>query len=199
MITKQDYALAALIGFLVGIFAIPTVINLGIKTYAVLFILPLVMPLAWIFGLWLGGVLSRWLPFMTQLSKFAAVGFLNTAIDFGVLNLLSRITGITAGFFIGGVNVPGFSVAVLNSYFWNKFWVFRDREGGVEDFFKFIAVTLIGLGINSGIIILVTTYISPSFGLTPERWLNLAKVLATAISMIWNFLGYKFLVFRRKT
>ena len=57
---------------------------------------------------------------------------------------------------------------------------------------------IIGIFINSGIVIFLTTCVDPLFNLSPERWLNIAKVCATAISLIFNFLGFKFLVFRKK-
>lgn len=200
MVTKQDYAIAALVGFLVGVFAIPTAVNLGIKSRAALLVLPLAVPPLWILGVWLGGFLSRWLPFMAQLGKFAAVGFLNAAIDFGILNLLSIASGITKGFVLGGVNVPGFAAAVINSYFWNKFWVFKDRDDQsvLSDFPTFLAVTMVGLIINSGAVVVITTDIPPLFGASESAWLNFAKAAAAAVSLAWNFLGYKFIVFRPK-
>lgn len=198
MITKTDYLIAALVGFLVGIFIIPILVNIGIKNYPVLMLLPIVLPLLWIFGIWLGKFLSRWLPFMGQFSKFVAVGFLNTAIDFGILNLLSAVGDVTKGLVVGGVNIPGFAVAVTNAYLWNKLWVFKNRDPGetlFHDFPKFLAVTGIGLFLNSLVVVVVTTYISPLFGLGPEAWLNVSKAMATAIVMFWNFLGYKLIVF----
>lgn len=200
MLSKTDYAIAALVGFLVGVFAIPTFYNLGIREPVFLLILPLIVPPLWVFGVWLGGFLSRWLGFMAQFGKFAAVGFLNTAIDFGVLNLLSAATGITAGFIIGGVNVPGFTLAIFNSYFWNKLWVFRDREEKniFADLPKFLLITFIGLIVNSGIVVFGTTYAVPANGYAANVWLNLVKVGATVFSLIWNFIGYKFLVFNTR-
>lgn len=199
MITKKDYFLAALIGFLVAIFAIPTLFNLGVGRPLVFLALVLILPILWAFGVWLGGYLSRWFSFFGQFGKFAAVGFSSAAIDFGVLNTLSILSGVTAGFILGGVNIPGFSVAVLNGYLWNKLWVFKDRdkENLFHDFPKFLAVTVIGLLLNSGIIILLTTYFPLAFGFREESWLNIAKVLATAVVMIWNFTGYKFVVFKK--
>ena len=199
VITKIDYSIAALVGFLAGVFLIPTLINLGLRTQWILMVVPLLVPPVFVFGVWLSGKLSRWLPFMTQLGKFMAVGFLNTAIDFGILNLLSMATGITSGFEIGGVNAPGFAVAVINSYFWNQFWVFKGRsqgEGMFHDFPKFLTVMLIGLTLNSGIVFSLTTYVPPFFGLAEKVWLNVAKAIATAIVLAWNFPGLKFLVFR---
>ncbi len=199
VITKQDYTIGALVGFLAGVFVIPTAFNVGIKSPLILALLPLVIPPVFVFGVWFGKFLSRWIPFFAQFGKFAAVGFLSATIDFGILNILSNLTGITAGFIIGGVNVPGFSVAVVNGYLWNKLWVFQDRdpEGLFHDFPKFLAVTTTGLFLNSGIVILITTYIPPLFLLGGAAWLNVAKVAATAVILVWNFAGYKFVVFRK--
>lgn len=199
MIQKKDYFLSALIGLLVAIFAIPTLFNLGVRQFSVFFTLIFVLPILWFLGVWLGGYLSRWFSFFSQFGKFAAAGFLSASIDFGILNILSILSGVKAGFILGGVNIPGFSVAVLNGYLWNKLWVFKDRdeENIFHDFPKFLAVTVTGLFLNSGIIILLTTYFSPVFGFTEEAWLNLSKVAATAVVMVWNFAGYKFVVFKK--
>lgn len=196
MWNKIDYYIATLVGFLTGVFVIPTLVNLGLRSWPVLMLLPLAAALLFALGVWLSNFLSRWLGFMAQLGKFAAVGFLNTAIDFGVLNLLSAATGVTSGFIIGGVNTPGFIVAVINSYFWNKFWVFRGREGTLRDFPKFMAVSIGGLLLNSGVVILATTYVPASASFGEAAWLNFAKFFATVLVFVWNFLGYKFLVFR---
>lgn len=199
MIIKTDYYLVSLVGFLAGVFVVPTVVNLGIRNHLILFTLPLLFPLLFIAGLAVVSFFSRWLPVFVQFGKFAAVGFSSTAIDFGVLNILSLATGVTAGFILGGVNVPGFSIAVFNSYFWNKFWTFKaGGEGGFfRDFPKFLAVAAFGLLLNSGIVILITTYIPPFFGLNAQTHLNIAKVIATILVLFWNFLGLKFIVFRK--
>ena len=199
MITKTDYLIGGLVGFLSGIAAIPTVYNVGSSHSAVLLLaLPWIGAAVFVAGIWAAALLSRSMPFFVQFSKFIAVGFLNTAIDFGILNLLSRVFGVSAGLILGGVNIPGFVVAVSNSYFWNKFWVFGNKNGGklFDDLPKFLAVTVIGIFINSGIIILVTSFVQPMFGLSAALWLNLAKVGATVITLIWNFSGYKLFVFR---
>jgi putative flippase GtrA len=204
MIPKKDYIIAAFIGFLAGVFLIPTAYQLhlssaaGVDQRVFLSAIPLLTPFVFLAGMGIAVFLARYLAFMRQLARFAAVGILNTAIDFGVLNILSGATGITAGFIVGGVNMPGFLIAVFNSYFWNKLWVFEDRgeKNVFQDFPKFLAVTVIGIIINSGIVILVTTFVAPWGGVAAQTWLNIAKVAATLISLVWNFLGYKFFVFQ---
>ncbi len=134
-----------------------------------------------------------------QFSKFIMIGFLNTGIDFAVLNLLMWQTGIYSGKYIILLNAVAFSVAVINSYFWNKFWIFHAKETAqtAKEFTKFITITLIGMTINTTIVYSVTTLISPMFGLSVELWANIAKVAATGISLVWNFTGYKLIVFKK--
>jgi len=133
-----------------------------------------------------------------QFSRFIVIGFMNTAFDFAILNLLMWWTGIYSGIYIILLNIISFSIAVINSYLWNKYWTFKDKDGtGIKEFSQFISVTLIGLAINSSIVFGVTTYISPIFGISPELWANLAKAAATGFSLIWNFTGYKLFVFKK--
>ncbi len=137
-----------------------------------------------------------------QFSKFVVIGLMNTAIDFAILNLLMWWIGIYKGSWIILLNALSFSVAVINSYLWNKYWTFRAKEADeagevVKEFSQFAAVTLIGLAINTSVVFGVTTFVQPLFGLSPEIWANLAKVAATGFSLIWNFIGYKFIVFKK--
>lgn len=203
-VKKKDFLMAVIAGFFTSLFLLPTLKNVklpGISYISYLLIIGL--PILWMLALIVGRFLSRWLSWIYQFVKFCILGFLNTAIDFGVLNLLSLYTGLTSGFIIGGVNVPGFIIAATNSYFWNKFWVFakEKKEGEKTDYsdiLTFILVIVSGMIVNSGAMILISTYVHPFFGLSPERWLNISKVIATVISLVWNFLGFKFFVFFAK-
>ena len=134
-----------------------------------------------------------------QFIKFAFVGGINTGIDFAVLNSLMWISGIYEGKEIIFLNIIAFTVATINSYFMNKRWTFEvkgKKEVGKE-FSQFILISLIGISINTGIVYSITTFIEPSFGLSSPLWANFAKASATAISLIWNFIGYKFIVFKK--
>lgn len=139
-------------------------------------------------------------PSILQFIKFSLIGGLNTIIDFGVLNFLMWLTRIYQGPLILLFNTISFTTAVINSYFWNKYWTFQEKEkkGIPVQFFKFLIISIIGAIINGGIVFSVTTYISPFFGLSHELWANLAKVVATAAGLIWNFIGYKFWAFKIK-
>ncbi len=201
---KKDFLMAAIAGFFTALFLLPVLKNIKILPvgYAVAALI-VGLPILWAFVLVIGRILARWLGWIYQFAKFGILGFLNTAIDFGVLNLLSLYTGLTSGFIIGGVNVPGFVIAATNSYFWNKFWVFaKERKEGEKvnysDFLTFVIVVVSGAVINGGAVVLVSTYVSPLFNFSPGQWLNAAKISATVISLVWNFLGFKFFVFKSR-
>jgi len=202
-IGKKDYLIGALAGIFTGILTLRIFYFLEIyfKFQELFFILAI--PFLWALGVWFGGFLSRWIPFFAQFGKFAVIGFLGAAIDFSLLNTISYATGITVGLTVGWINIPGFLVAVTNNYFWNKLWVFSAESGFAfggkiqsiwDNFPKFFGVTLIGLLINSGTIIILTNF---SLGFDDKIWLNISKIFANALAMIWNFIGYKFIAFKK--
>lgn len=196
MLTKTDYAIAGLIGFFAGIFAIPVLYNIGNRDPFILLALPWALAVGAVVGIVITRFFGRRFPFFNQFGKFAVVGVLNTAIDFGTLNLISIVTGVTSGIVVGGVNVPGISLALVNAYLWNKYWVFshRDNKGILHDLPTFLLVSIVGVIGNSGIVILGTSY--PVTFVDARTWLNMSKLAATVFSLVWNFLGYKFIVFK---
>lgn len=138
-------------------------------------------------------------PFIKQFVKFFVVGIINTAIDFLVLNTEMLLTGITSGPYMFLLNSISFAVATTNSFFMNKRWTFEDKgdqKEGVK-FSQFLVVSVIGITINGGVVYFITSFINPLFGMNPQLWANVAKLFATAISLVWNFLGYKFIVFKK--
>lgn len=138
-----------------------------------------------------------------QFSKFIIVGGVNTGIDFAVLNILMYLTGITSGFGLFILNCISFSVAVVNSYYMNKRWTFKEAAAGITDknaavqFSQFFIVSLIGITINGLILTSITTLIAAPFGISDQLWANVAKLVATGASLVWNFIGYKLFVFKK--
>jgi putative flippase GtrA len=202
---KRDYKLGALAGFLTGLCLIPTAWNIGtvagvnLQNPSLMALLPIIGMIGIVFGIWLGKVLGAVVPVISQISKFAAVGFLNTAINFAVINLFSIATGIAAGVSVGEYNIPATAIAATNSYFWNKYWVFAGiSRGSSSDPVKFIFVTVLGLLARSGVLYFVTSFVSHG-NIAAGAWLNIANVLATLVGICVDYLGYKFLVFVRKS
>ena len=158
----------------------------------------LVFPILTLLGLYIARVLSRVVPVIYQVAKFALVGALNTAVDFGVANFLIIISGIAVGTEVIAFKGISFTVAVINSYFWNKFWTFRKKEGGgFGEFSQFLVVSFVGLGINLGVAYLVINTLSPVGGMSDKQWANVGFLVATFVALAWNFFGYKFIVFKK--
>lgn len=133
-----------------------------------------------------------------QIGKFVGVGIINTIIDFAILNILMRVTGIYKGKKIIIFNIIAFSVAVTNSYFMNKYWTFSgaSQNGTVsKQFIAFLLVSIVGVILNTSIVYSITTLIKPKMGLSDKLWANFAKVVATGLVLSWNFIGYKLFVF----
>lgn len=198
---KSDIIAILIIGEAVAWFLFPVFKNLGIETGVFKYVLPVGMPFAALAGLYIFYLLSRiWRPVFFEIGKFVSVGVLNTLIDFGILNFLSYIFSVHSGPQIALFNAVSFSAAVVNSYFWNKFWTFR--AGGVsgegaKDFVQFIFVSLIGVGLNTAIVYSLTTLIGAPSGISPALWENIAKAIGIPANLTWNFLGYKFWVFKK--
>jgi len=136
-----------------------------------------------------------------QISKFVIVGVINTGIDFAVLNALLFSTKIYSGRWLILFNSISFSAAVINSYFLNKYWTFKSQnveDSKAKQFSQFLIISIIGISINDAIVYGLATFTSPLFGLSAQMWTNVAKLFATAASMVWNFIGYKFIVFKKK-
>lgn len=129
-----------------------------------------------------------------QIIKFVITGGLNTLIDFMILNILMWTFGIYSGSLIFLFNIISFSCAVINSYVLNKYWTFREKSKKdiPMQVVKFMVVSIIGALINSSIVFLAVTMVSPLFGLSEKIWVNLTKILATGVTLGWNFIGYKF-------
>lgn len=110
-----------------------------------------------------------------RFTRFAAVGVLNTVIDFGVFYALTQ-----AGIWPLAANVISFSAAVINSYILNKYWTFGHKtKPGAKEFRNFAAVTVIGLALSS-----LTIY-----ALAEAIGVYIAKAASIIITMMWNYIG----------
>ena len=202
MITKKDYLLVSIVGFFFGLLLLPVLNNIKLfstgitfsKAFLIVFGFTIFANLA----LWIASIMARWLPIVLQLAKFAAIGALNTLLDLGILNVLIFATGIAFGYWYSVFKGISFVVANVNSYFWNKRWTFGSSGGAnVKEFGQFLAVGIVGFGINIGIASLIVNFVGAPENFSPERWANIGALSATVISLVWNFVGYKLIVFKK--
>lgn len=158
-------------------------------------------------ALWVLFLFGKLVPVLYQFGKFAAVGVLNTFIDLGVFNLETFLYGTsvigTALFAL--FKAISFFCATTNSFFWNKHWTFSAArashpEGVIketEEAVSFYVIAGIGWALNVGCATLIKV-LEPS-GIAVKLWVNIVAPLGgVAAAFLFNFLCYKFFVFKEK-
>jgi len=200
VVSKKDYFLVAIIGFVSGLLILPIVKNINFNLTAIRGVaIVIALTVLAVIALWVAKIISGKIPMILQIAKFVATGVLNTLLDIGVLNLLMFVFAVTSGSSYSIFKGASFIVANINSYFWNKHWTFgSNKSATTKEFGQFFAVSFVGFLINTGIASLVVNFINPINGISMTLWANIGAIVATLASLVWNFLGYKFIVFKRQ-
>lgn len=121
---------------------------------------------------------------MLRMSRFALVGLANTGIDLAVFTLLAGALQWS----VLPANVLSYSTGILNSFFLNKYWTFRDRtplSRSLPSGVRFVLVNLVGLVISTVTVMLLAR-------LFPVL---LAKALSVTVVFAWNYVLSRRLVF----
>lgn len=118
---------------------------------------------------------------IAQIMKFGVVGVIAFAIDYGLLALLTEAFGVN---YLVSATVS-FTVSVVFNYVASMRYVFRHKEGMSRrrEFIIFVVLSVIGLALNDGIVLALNA------GLGLEA--NIAKICATALVMVYNFVTRK--------
>lgn len=125
--------------------------------------------------------------------RFLLVGAINTALDFGLLLLLTSL-----GLNKIPANYISTIVAFLFSFVVNKNYTFNSKGGNVKrQFVLFTAVSLTGLWVMQPIIILLSGFVLQPFIDNSQIILVISKLLATIVSLVWNYVFYSRLVFKK--
>lgn len=161
--------------------------------------LPIIFPFLALFGLWIAYLIGKKFLFVFQLAKFLLIGAFFALFDLVILNFLMVYFGITQGTAYLIFVTVSFICATIIKYIADKFWAFEksEREQLGSEFSKFFIISLVSAGIQVGTANLVVNQIGLQFGISPLGWANVGKIAGIAVASAWNFLGYKFLVFKK--
>lgn len=150
---------------------------------------------------------------MRQVQRFAVVGLANTLVDFVLFQALTKLFGIPLSHVWIAKAVSG-TVALAGSFFLNRRWVFRATRGrrlvGGQAA-RFVLATVIGVYVIQTLLtqFFATTVPEPGellfrvardlglAGIVSEVFMikTVAFALATAASMSWNYVAYRWWVF----
>jgi len=169
-------------------------ISIPFLNFLVIFLFPILT----IFGIYISFLIGKRFLFFYQFAKFALIGAFFTLIDLTVLNFLMEWLKITNKDQLKYTlfTTISFVVATILKYFGDKYWAFEktEKEKMHVEFSLFFTITLV-----SGVIQVTSAsflFKALSF-FNPFLAGNLAKIGGIILASIWNFLGYKFLVFKK--
>jgi putative flippase GtrA len=91
------------------------------------------------------------------------------------------------------IKTISFLASAVIKYFGNKIWVFNKNDGhSIKEASQFLFVTIIGLIIN------VSSFYCATLLLPNTKiYTEISVIFALLVTAIWNFLGYKLIVFKK--
>ena len=127
---------------------------------------------------------------------FSVIGGINTVLDFIILFVL---TSFGAKIFIANIFSTG--ITFIISFLMNKKITFKsvssNKKELIREMLLFIIVTLFGLWVIQNIVISISIPIFENLLKNKQISLLLSKLIATIFSLIWNFILYKKVVFKK--
>jgi len=125
--------------------------------------------------------------------RFMAVGILGAVVDFGIMNLFSKLFGMT----LTWAGTISFICAIVSNFLWNRFWTYPDSRTRpiFRQLFMFFIVNVAGLAIRLPILHFLEPPIRQLFQhsswnipVTPDfLGKNFTLAVAVGVVMLWNF------------
>ncbi len=197
-ITDIIFALIAgrILGFLIGDFLREWGITIGIYWTLLIW---LVLPIVSLACLWLAYQIGKKLLFVFQGAKYFLVGAVATILDLKLFEFLFWIFSASIPFSTITSKSVSFIISTFFKYWGNKHWAFQkhEREDMHKEIIVFFSVTLIGLIIDILCFYYFAKVIDPQFGFPGAIWVKLSVIFAALAAALWNFVGYKFFVFKK--
>ena len=194
-----DIIFALICGRIVAWLAHDFLKGYGIEIGSYKWLLYFALPIFSLACLWLAYLIGKKLLFVFQAAKYVLVGIFVTIVDLKLFEFLVWIFLL----FLTAINPIiskgiSFLISTYIKYWGNKHWTFEkpEKEGIRQEIFQFVIVTIIGLGIDVGSFFYFTKIMGPQLGATEDVWTKLSVIFAALVAAIWNFLGYKVMVFK---
>lgn len=118
---------------------------------------------------------------LEQILAFGVVGILATLIDYFLMILLTEVFHV---FYLVS-STFSFLVSLVFNYICSMKFVFQSRDdlSRRKEFFIFLVLSILGLLINQAVLWFMVELF--------HIWYAIAKIFATGVVMIWNFITRK--------
>lgn len=123
-------------------------------------------------------------PRFWEFVRYSIVGASSTAIDFGVLALLTDV----GTWHPLAANPIAFLLGLTNGFFWNRHWTFKHakEQEPAAQYVRFALVNLGGVLIDQAILA-AALWLGPEMGFPPDLAKWAGKVAAIPFVVVWNF------------
>lgn len=134
---------------------------------------------------------------MLQFIKYVVVGCINTAITLIVIFVCKSLLNIDPYI----ANAIGYIAGLINSFVWNKNWVFKSQKGYSREAIKFI----VGFGLCYGLQFLVVYLINSTefgqyewdmYGIFTISGYGIATLIGNVVYTIANFVYNRMITFK---
>lgn len=135
---------------------------------------------------------------MRKKVSFLLIGVINTLVDISIYTLLVQLN-ILLMFYANFIST---TAGIGCSFYLNRRFTFQQtNKAGKKSFITFFAITAFGLWVLQPIVIfLVDGVLAGRNWSIPDILLTLLpKLVATGITLVWNFVLYDRIVFRNKS
>ena len=129
----------------------------------------------------------------TRFLKFMVVGAIGAVVDFGIMNLLTRLFRMP----LVWAGTISFISAILSNFFWNRYWTYPDSRSRplARQLVMFFVVNVAGLAIRLPILRFLEQPMQQIFSqlavdipFTAEfLGKNFTLAVAVGVVMLWNF------------
>jgi putative flippase GtrA len=118
----------------------------------------------------------------TQLIKFCCVGILNTIVGYGAFFILVNYLFYLVALLIAHI------IGMIQSYIWNKYWIFKTKKFNLGEFIKFNLIYIVVFVVNAVALFVFVDIIH----VNPK----LSQLLLLPIITIFTFFGQKLWTFK---
>jgi putative flippase GtrA len=121
----------------------------------------------------------------TRFFRFLSVGAIGAVVDFGIMNLLSKLFNMP----LTMAGTISFICAIISNFLWNRVWTYPDSRSRpiAKQLTMFFIVNLAGLAIRIPILNFLENFqiildFTPAF-----LGKNFTLMVAVSVVLLWNF------------
>lgn len=133
---------------------------------------------------------------LMQFVKYCLVGGLNTLVTLSSIFVCKSLFGINEYV----ANAIGYVLGVINSYLWNRSWVFKSHGRYWREAFRFLTGFLICYGLQLAVVFLLYSSVFDSFtfniGQIVVSGYGIATVIGCVAYTVCNYLYNRLITFK---